>query len=273
MSEREHTILLVDGDEGIRNAVIRLLRKERYAILTAASAEEGLRALETAPVHLVVAEQMLPGTSGTEFLQQVKARWPAAVRVILSGYVEPALVVESVNKGEIFRFFPKPWVDEELRTGIRQCVAQYELEEENRQLVAQVRVQNEALRRINSELESIVESRTRILQYAQEIVESLPLALVGLSGEEEIILVNEPAQKLLGLPADFLPGSPAREVLPEHVLTALDCCRNCREALRLPHIPVGRKMCALYIRPIGRGATRGYALMLQEEDNAAPDGN
>lgn len=273
MSEQGHTILLVDNDEGIRNAVTRLLRKERYTILAAASGEEAIEQLEKSSVHLVVSEQMLPGTPGTEFLQKVKERWPTAVRVILSGYVEPALVVESVNKGEIFRFFPKPWIDEELRTGIRQCIAQYEIEEENRQLVAQVRVQNEALRRINSELESIVESRTRILQYAQEIVENLPLALVGLSEEEEIILVNEPAQVLLGLPPDFMPGSPAREVLPEHVLTALDCCKNCHEALRLPHIPVGRKMCALYIRQIGRGATRGYAIMLQEETNAAANGN
>lgn len=273
MSEQGHTILLVDNDEGIRNAVTRLLRKEHYTILTAASGEEGIELFERHPIHLVVSEQMLPGTPGTDFLQRVKERWPTAVRVILSGYVEPALVVESVNKGEIFRFFPKPWVDEELRTGIRQCIAQYELEEENRQLVAQVRIQNEALRRINSELESIVESRTRILQYAQEIVENLPLALIGLSEEEEVILVNEPAQAMLGLPQDFLPGSPACEVLPEHVLTALDCCKKCGEALRLPNIPVGSRMCALYIRPIGRGATRGYAIMLQEETNAAAIGD
>lgn len=56
--------------------------------------------------------------TGTEFFHRVKDMYPETVRIILSGYTDLASVTSAINKGAIYRYFTKPWDDEELRDSI-----------------------------------------------------------------------------------------------------------------------------------------------------------
>jgi CheY-like chemotaxis protein len=141
----ERTVLFVDDEKSILQALKRLLRKEPYRTLTAESGEDGLKLLAQETVHLVVSDQRMPGLSGTEFLQKVKEESPSVVRVILSGYADAATILESINKGEIYRFLTKPWNEEELKTALRQCLEHYELLEDRRAMIGQLHELNELL--------------------------------------------------------------------------------------------------------------------------------
>lgn len=246
-------ILIVDDEEGVQNALRRLLRREGYRIFCASSGEQGLRVLQQEAVDLVISDQRMPQMEGTVFLQKVKERWPDTLRVILSGYAEPALIVESINKGEVYRFFPKPWDDDELRAGIRQCMSHYQLQAENRRLMQQVRDQNEDLRSMNLQLEDMVQARTLSLQLAQEIVEAMPVCVFGIGPEEEILLCNATAQRTVWEWANrgFLHGDPAEEVLPPEVYRILQQTSQGTEPYESEHCLIGHVPYYIYCYPLG----------------------
>ncbi|UXI70042.1 EAL domain-containing protein [Tahibacter amnicola] len=115
------TLLLLDDEENVIRALVRLLRRDGYHILTATSAKQAYDLLASQPVHVIVSDQRMPDISGTDFLGRVKDLYPDTVRLILSGYSDFASLTEALNKGAVYRFVAKPWDDEELRRTIREA--------------------------------------------------------------------------------------------------------------------------------------------------------
>ena len=217
----DKTVLCVDDEVNILNALKRLLRSEDYQLLTAVGGEEGLSVLEQESVHLVISDQRMPGMTGVEFLQRVKERHPDTVRVVLSGYADVSVMVDAINHGEIYRFLAKPWNDAELKTAVRQCLAQYDILQENQALVEKTRVQNEELRRLNEGLEEIIDARTRSLQLSQEILEKLPMPVIGISREGMLALTNQAVRETLPRLRTVPPGTDMREVFPPEVAAVI----------------------------------------------------
>jgi diguanylate cyclase (GGDEF)-like protein/PAS domain S-box-containing protein len=120
------TLLIVDDELPVLNALQRMLVDEGYMILTAASAREGLELLAEHPAQVILSDQRMPGMSGTEFLGRVKVLYPDTVRMVLTGYAELETVVQAVNEGAIYKFFSKPWDVEQLRAQIRDAFLYYE---------------------------------------------------------------------------------------------------------------------------------------------------
>ena len=119
------TLLLVDNDPNALSALHRLFRRDNYRILTAMSPAEGFEMLALHQVHVVVCEQRMPIMSGTEFLSKVKELYPDTIRIILSGYTGLEAVLDSINRGAIYRFYTKPWDDTQLRDNIRLAFHHY----------------------------------------------------------------------------------------------------------------------------------------------------
>lgn len=218
----DKTVLFVDDEENILTALNRLLRKEDYSILTAGSGTEALALLEESEVQLVISDQRMPEITGAELLKVIKELYPDMVRVVLSGYAESHAILESINKGEVYRFLVKPWGDGELKMAIRQCLNHYDLLQERRVMTRKICVQNEELRQVNENLEDIVAKRTLSLQLSQEILAKLPLPVIGISADGMIVMRNEAAGRCFpclpptaigGEVDSFLPAAVAEEVL------------------------------------------------------------
>jgi DNA-binding NtrC family response regulator len=96
--------------------------------LTAASPSEGFELLAMHNVQVILCDQRMPVMSGTEFLSKVKEMYPETIRIILSGYTEVGTVLESINRGAIYRFYTKPWDDQELRDNVRLAFRHYWLQ-------------------------------------------------------------------------------------------------------------------------------------------------
>jgi response regulator RpfG family c-di-GMP phosphodiesterase len=112
-------LLLVDDETRILSALRRTLRREGYEILSAASAAEGLRILESRPVDLVLTDQKMPGMSGLEFLEKVAARHPEVARLVITGWPEE-IPSEQIERLGIRALIPKPWDDQQIRTLLRE---------------------------------------------------------------------------------------------------------------------------------------------------------
>jgi DNA-binding NtrC family response regulator len=76
-------------------------------------------------VQVIVCDQRMPAMSGTEFLSKVKEMYPETIRIILSGYTGLEAVLDSINRGAIYRFYTKPWDDTQLRDNIRLAFHHY----------------------------------------------------------------------------------------------------------------------------------------------------
>lgn len=119
-------LLLVDDETSILASLKRLLRNEGYSILTAENGLAGLEQMASHDVGVVVCDGLMIGMTGAEFLQEVKARFPQTVRILLTGFTDPEVVHEAIKTCQLFKFLPKPWDDEELRQAIRDAFRQHE---------------------------------------------------------------------------------------------------------------------------------------------------
>ena len=203
MNDSRHTVLCVDDEENILHSIKRLLRKEGYRLLTALSGIEALKILEENDVHLVLSDQRMPQMSGTEFLSEVKEKYPDVIRIILTGYTEVDSITESINKGNIYKFFLKPWNDDNLKLEISKALEQYDLIQANKMLQEKIMKQNKELQKINANQEALIQQRTEVLEIQNQalelshaILEDLPVPLIGVSVEGMIVLINRQAQSL-----------------------------------------------------------------------------
>lgn len=218
------TILCVDDEPNVLKALRRLLRGGPYDVITCESGAEALEILNHCSPEVIISDQRMPGMTGTEFLAQVKDRHPESVRVVLSGYADAASILESINRGHIFRFLTKPWQDDDLREAIRQCVHQYDISLENRRLMEQIAEQNVELLVLNERLEEVVSLRTRSLRFAQDVLYRLPSPVVGVDATGTVVLVNDAASLGESIFSQAHVGLSAQQSLPPQIALAVNQC-------------------------------------------------
>lgn len=120
-SNSAETLLLLDDEENVLRALVRVLRRDGYTIQTATSTRQAFEILAAQPVQVIISDQRMPELSGTEFLSRVKDLYPDTVRLILSGYSDFASLTDAINRGAVYRYVAKPWDDEELRRMVREA--------------------------------------------------------------------------------------------------------------------------------------------------------
>jgi diguanylate cyclase (GGDEF)-like protein len=191
------TLLLVDDEPNVLSALKRLLRRQSYQILTAASGQEGLERLAKHEVDVIVSDQRMPGMTGVDFLRTVKTLHPETVRIVLSGFTELQSVTDAVNEGAIYKFLTKPWDDKQLREHVAQAFQHKEMVNENRRLTLEVQTANHHLATVNRQLEDVLEqkqaqiTRSKVsLDIVREALQHVPLPVFGLD-EDDIVAAQE----------------------------------------------------------------------------------
>lgn len=116
-------ILIIDDQPEMIEILKELLARESYHVLTAMSAEEGLRLLEKEFVDIIISDERMPGMQGSEFFGIVRKRYPETVRIILTGYASVESAMRAINEGEIFRFLVKPINRQDLYKAIEDALA------------------------------------------------------------------------------------------------------------------------------------------------------
>jgi two-component system response regulator PhcR len=93
--------------------------RRQYEIYTAISAAEGLKILQNVAVHVIIADQKMPQTTGVEFFKSITKTHPDPVRILLTGYTDIEALADAINHGDIYRYITKPWNDLELHNSIK----------------------------------------------------------------------------------------------------------------------------------------------------------
>ncbi len=221
IQKQKRTLLLVDDETNIVSALKRLLRRDDYQILTAHNGQEGLDVLAKNAVDVIVSDQRMPGMLGADFLRAAKGLYPDTIRIMLSGYTELQSVTDAVNEGAIYKFLTKPWEDDLLRGHIAEAFRLKEIADENERLNLELRTANHDLASANRRMEELLRqkqqqiSRDEVsLNIARELLQFLPLPVIGLDDEGMIAFINAAADALFRKSGALL-GNEAALVLPE----------------------------------------------------------
>jgi response regulator RpfG family c-di-GMP phosphodiesterase len=170
-STAQFTLLCVDDDVRVLNALRRLLGLHGYHVLTAGSGEEGLEVLRQTPVDLVISDMRMPDMDGAQFLEQVKERSPDSIRILLTAYPDLHSTVTAINRAGIYRYVEKPWDNEVLLNILDDALQRKLLEREKAQLETLTQEQNRELKELNANLEAQVRERTAELREALQALE------------------------------------------------------------------------------------------------------
>ncbi len=112
-----------------------MLERSGYEVATSRDGAQGLRRVEELAPDLVLVDLKMPGISGFDVIERVRALDPSIVTVVITGYATLDSAVEAMQKGA-YDFIPKPFTPDELRRIARRGI-------EKRKLVLEA----EALRR------------------------------------------------------------------------------------------------------------------------------
>jgi thioredoxin reductase (NADPH) len=116
-SERRPAIVVVDDEPTVLAAVSRDLRRgfgERFRVLRAGSGPQALELLRELGVRgdqvaMLIADQRMPGMSGTEYLAQARKIAPDAKRVLLTAYADTEAAIAAINEVALDYYLLKPW--------------------------------------------------------------------------------------------------------------------------------------------------------------------
>ena len=173
-------MLLVDDDTNLLAATARALRREPFELLLAEGPDQALAILEQRPVDVIISDECMPGTRGTEFLGRVRQQYPQVIPMMLTGRANLAVAMAAINKGEVYRFLTKPCDPGELAITIRQALGQKDLIQKARLLLYTVRWQAALLEGRGSAVSPVaVESPTAV------ILDDVPVDLKLLLAEVE----------------------------------------------------------------------------------------
>lgn len=130
-------VLYVD-DEELNLKVFDANFRTRFRCLLASSAAEALELLARhAPdTAVILSDQRMPGMTGVELLEQVRALYPDIQRMVVTAYSDMDAVMAAVNRGQIVRYVVKPWIKNELAAALEDSVRIHRLQGKLREVEA-----------------------------------------------------------------------------------------------------------------------------------------
>jgi len=150
LDNNRFTLLFVDDEENVLNALKRVFFEENYEIFTAASGKKAIEIMGKDTVHLVMTDYRMPEMVGSELLKRIKDGWPETIRIMLTGYADIQATMGAVNEGAVYKFITKPWNDDDLRLTISLALQQYVLIQENRKLKVITKQQEQEIKHYSS---------------------------------------------------------------------------------------------------------------------------
>lgn len=154
----QHTVLLVDDEEGIRTVLSLAIADAGYEVLTAGTGAQALALLGKREIPLIVTDIRMPGMDGLELLKRIRKEWPDSEVIMITGHGDMDVAIESLRLGA-GDFITKPLHENALEISLRRAVEKISIREQ--------------LREYTENLEHLV------LEKSKELVEAERMAAVG----------------------------------------------------------------------------------------------
>lgn len=126
----QHSVLVVDDEDGMRSFLARALKNRCGLVETAATAEEGAELVRRYHFDLIVLDIALPGRSGVEWLAELRGQGFTGEVVLITAFASIESAIEALRAGAS-DFILKPFRLDQILNAIKRCLERARLAREN----------------------------------------------------------------------------------------------------------------------------------------------
>src|SRR5687768_2326020 len=164
-------LLILDEDRIILQSLAQFLRREGYEVKTSDNPDGAMNHLDAGQTELLLADVNMPGVKASDFLRDVRRRFPHVVTIVITGYGSIEGAVEATKMGA-FDYLTKPIIDDEIRVVVEKAVRQQALLFENQTLRQQLDLRfglenivgrDYKMLKVFDLVEAVADSRTTVL--------------------------------------------------------------------------------------------------------------
>jgi len=197
MNEQTY-ILVIDDERGIREGCRRILEAENYSVETAENGKQGLDLIQSKPFDLILVDLMMPVMGGLEMMEKVMTDFPELIMIVITGYATIETAVDAMKHGA-YDYIPKPFAPDQLLTVINRGLEKHRLQQQAKQLM------EERDRR----LLEVANEKSRI----HTIVNSMGDAVLVINRDQQLVLWNPAAVKMLNITKKLKPGQDLTQII------------------------------------------------------------
>lgn len=117
-----NTVLFVDDEKGILNALKRSLKNEEYYKIFVDSSEGALDVIRNNDIAVVVSDLGLPNMDGVKLLKIIEEEYPGVYKIALTGKNDLNEIFEIFEKIDLFKYITKPWNVENMKEYINEAL-------------------------------------------------------------------------------------------------------------------------------------------------------
>ena len=125
-ASKQDAVLLVDDEKPLLD-VYSVALSPSFEITTASNAREADFILQKKTFKVVIADHLMPGGNGMNFLVRAREEFPHMQRVLVTGYMKPEMLLRSVNEAALFRYLLKPVSMTELLKVVQDAAKAHDL--------------------------------------------------------------------------------------------------------------------------------------------------
>jgi DNA-binding NtrC family response regulator len=179
------SILIIDDEAKMGKALRHVLLREGYSVEICDNPQKGLEIFEAGVYHLVLCDLRMPGLSGLDVLDRVKALRPETQVIMMTAYASAETAVDAMKKGA-YDYLIKPFAMDELKILIQRCLKEQLLERENERLKDQLQEKFHPANVVSSS-----KIMDQLLRQAQKVAASSATVLItGESGTGKELLAS-----------------------------------------------------------------------------------
>lgn len=117
------TILVVEDNEAVREAMVTVLKEMEFEVLAVADGQEALRRFEeqAATIDVVISDMVMPNVGGAELYERLHEICSDVTMILISGYLRDEAGKALLDKGGVF-WIQKPFTAESLATAVHKAL-------------------------------------------------------------------------------------------------------------------------------------------------------
>jgi DNA-binding NtrC family response regulator len=119
--KEKDAVLIVDDEQPLLDVYVAALSR-MFDVASATNARDADYILQKRSFKVVIADHLMPGGNGMNFLVRAREEFPHMQRVLVTGYMKPEMLLRSVNEAALFRYLLKPVAMGELVKVVQDAV-------------------------------------------------------------------------------------------------------------------------------------------------------
>jgi CheY-like chemotaxis protein len=168
-----YKVLFVDDDEHILASIKRSLIDEPFKSYFVSSGQAALDLMGKTRIDVIVTDMRMPDMNGLQLLQIVSDKWPRVVKMVLTGYTQPAQILATINQINLFKFMTKPWSNDELVDMLHRSLDIVKLLEDNEHYKQMLEMQNKTFKNVLRESDETIAFTRNSIKILRTFVKAL----------------------------------------------------------------------------------------------------